>query len=117
MATLKVAEPPLHKTAEGDTEIEGVELTVTTTVAVELEQPEMLPVIVYVVVAVGLAVTVAPEVALRPADGAHEYVVAPVAVNEVELPLQIVTAPGAITPKLMTAVAELEHVPLEPITV
>ena len=45
-------------------------LTVTVTVAV-LEQPEVVPVTVYVVVEPGLAVTEEPVVALRPVPGLH----------------------------------------------
>ena len=43
---------------------------------------------------VGLAVTVAPVVALKPVDGDHEYVEAPLAVSDTELPVQILGAVG-----------------------
>jgi hypothetical protein len=52
------------------TDTVGVGLTVITTVAI-LEQVPVVPVTVYVVVEVGVAVTVAPVVALNPAAGAH----------------------------------------------
>ena len=54
-------------------EITGALLTVTVDV-VELKQvvDVLVPVIVYVVVAVGFAVTVAPVVALNPVAGDHE---------------------------------------------
>lgn len=55
--------------------------TVTTTVVDEL-QPDVVPVTVYVVVLAGLAVTVAPDVADKPVEGDHAYVVAPDAVND-----------------------------------
>jgi hypothetical protein len=53
---------------------------VTVTVCVLLQEP-VVPVTVYVVVETGVAVTLAPVVALRPAEGLHEYVVAPLAVR------------------------------------
>jgi hypothetical protein len=49
----------------------------------------LVPVMVYVVVAVGLAVTVAPVVALNPVAGDQAYVVAPLAVMLVFPPGQI----------------------------
>lgn len=72
-------------------EITGAVLTVTVDV-VEFKQvvDVLVPVIVYVVVAVGFAVTVAPVVALNPVAGDHEYVLAPEAVSVAELPAQIV---------------------------
>jgi hypothetical protein len=48
------------------------------------------PVTVYVVVIVGLAATVEPDVEDKPVAGDQLYVVAPVAVNVLELPAQIV---------------------------
>ena len=59
--------------------------------------PLLLPVIMYEVVAVGDAVTLAPVEEFKPADGDHEYVVAPLAVNTVLLPLQIEVAPLTLT--------------------
>jgi hypothetical protein len=63
----------------------GVGLTVTVTRPV-LEQPVDVPVTVYVVVVTGETVTVVP----LNEPGIHEYVVAPLPVNEDELPEQIV---------------------------
>jgi len=48
----------------------GVVLTLTITIAVPLH-PDVVPVTVYVVVTVGLAVTLTPVVADKPAPGAH----------------------------------------------
>ena len=45
----------------------------------------------------GLAVTLAVFVALKPVDGLHEYVAAPVAVSVVFAPLQIVASLPAFT--------------------
>ena len=45
-------------------------------------------------VVVGFAVTIAPVVADKPVAGLHVYVVAPLAVNDVLLPLQIIGADG-----------------------
>jgi hypothetical protein len=66
----------------------GLTVTVTCPVAVH---PFDVPVTVYVVVEVGFAVTGEPVDALSPVDGVHEYVVAPVAVSEVDCPLQMET--------------------------
>ena len=63
----------------------GNGFTVTVTVAVLLH-PAVVPVTVYVVVAPGLAVTVAPVVADSPVAGDQLYVVAPVAVSVVAAP-------------------------------
>ena len=62
-----------------------------------LEHPLVVPVTVYVVVAVGLAVTLAVFVAFKPVDGLHEYVVAPLAVKVVLVPLQMVASVPAET--------------------
>lgn len=52
----------------------GPALTTTVTVvSPEVVQPVFNPVTVYVVVVVGFAVTIAPEVALRPVLGDHVY--------------------------------------------
>jgi hypothetical protein len=55
----------------GVTATAGAAFTVTVIVCV-FEQLPFDPVIVYVVVTVGVAVTTLPEVALKPLDGAHE---------------------------------------------
>lgn len=62
---------PAHTVAgDGTTVTVGVGFTVMVTEAVELHVPEV-PVIVYVVVTVGLAVTLAPVVVLNPVAGAQ----------------------------------------------
>ena len=45
-------------------------------------------------VTVGFAVTVAPVVALNPVDGDHEYVEAPFAKRDTELPEHIIAEEG-----------------------
>lgn len=57
-------------------------------------QPEAVPVTVYVVVAVGAAVTLAPVVVERPAAGDQAYDAAPEAVRTVEPPVQIDAGDG-----------------------
>jgi hypothetical protein len=66
----------------------GLAFTVTLTVFCE-EHPLVVPVMVYVVVTVGLAVIVDAVVLLRPAAGDQEYAVAPPANKEVEEPVQM----------------------------
>lgn len=64
------------------------------------------------VVTVGLAVTLAPVVALSPVPGLHVYDVAPDAFSVVELPLQMVALPtvGVTDPPTVTvAVAVAVH--------
>lgn len=63
----------------------GVVLTVTNCVDVLVQPLAAVPVTVYVVVADGVTVTGEPD----RGPGNHEYVAAPVAVNVVELPVQI----------------------------
>lgn len=63
----------------------GDVLIVTITESVALQLP-LTPVMVYVVVDTGLAVTEAPVVALKPVAGNHEYVVPPLAVNSAPTP-------------------------------
>ena len=72
-------------------EITGALLTVTVAIAELVHAVAVLvPVIVYVVVAEGFAVTVAPVDELSPVAGDHEYVLAPEAVSVAEPPAQIV---------------------------
>jgi len=72
----------------------GREFTVTATVVV-LEQPlKSVPVTVYVVLAVGDAVTETPVVEESPVDGLQEYEFAPAAVSVVDFPLQIAADAG-----------------------
>jgi hypothetical protein len=52
------------------------------------------PVTIYVVVVAGVAITVAPVVAVSPAAGDHEYETTPLAVNVTELPEHIVDVVG-----------------------
>jgi hypothetical protein len=67
-----VALPSLQITAdEGVTVIEGNGFTVTVTVAVPGQPSPPVPVTVYVVVVAGLAVILAPVVALNPTAAAH----------------------------------------------
>jgi hypothetical protein len=78
----------------------GFTLTVVVVTAVQVPA---VPVMVYTVVTVGLAVTLEPVVELNPVPGLHTYVEAPVAVSVVELPLQIV-AGRTVTVGLLTTV-------------
>jgi len=71
------------------TAITGFWLTVTMTIEVAMQPLPLIPVVVYVVVVVGLAVTDAPLVALNPIDGVHVYEAAPDAASVVLLSLQI----------------------------
>ena len=57
----------------------------------------VVPITVYVVATVGLAVKVAPVVALNPVPGDQVYVFAPVAVKVVLLPVHIDTSGPAFT--------------------
>jgi hypothetical protein len=65
--------------------------TVTVTWAVSVQPFAPVTVTVYVVVAVGDAVGLAPVVALKPVAGFHAYDVPPLAVKGVLFPVQIVT--------------------------
>jgi len=69
-----------------------------------------------------LAVTLAPVVAVRPVAGDHEYIVPPVAVSEVDEPLQIATdEPAPIVGNAFTVTVTddvlLQPVPFVPVTV
>jgi hypothetical protein len=114
---------PLQMVAEaGVTVITGFGFTVTVTVAVFLHPLASVPVTVYVVVAKGLAVTVAPEAGANPVTGLHVYVTAPAAVSVVLLPLHIVTLGETVTVgfgrTITSTVVELLHpVKLVPVTV
>lgn len=61
---------PVQIVTEGQV-ITGVGFTVTVAVVVPTQPAALVPVMVYVVVAVGLAVTPAPVVALSPVAGDH----------------------------------------------
>ena len=71
-----------------------ITFTITSSVLV---QPFDVPVTVYVVVTNGVAVTLTVFVALKPVDGLHTYVVAPLAVKVVVPPAQIVASTPAVT--------------------
>jgi hypothetical protein len=87
--------PPVqYEGLGGFTVTVGKGFTVTVTVAVFVHPAAVVPVTVYVVVTVGFAVTVAPVVELRLVAGAHEYVLAPLAVSVVLLPEQMEGAFG-----------------------
>lgn len=97
----------------------GSGLTVTIEVAEDVHVP-VVPVIVYVVVTVGLAVTDAPVVALNPVEGDQLYVVAPLAVSVVLLPLQIVAEFTVTTGFGFTVTLQVlvpTHEPVVPVTV
>jgi len=69
-----------------------------------------------------LAVTPAPVVAESPVEGVQEYVVPPVAVSEVDEPLQIATdEPALIVGRAFTVTVTdevlLQPVPFVPVTV
>jgi hypothetical protein len=74
----------------------GVVFTVTITVVAPVHPVANDPVTVYVIVAVGFAVTEPPVVPLNPVPGLHVYVVPPLAVKVVDVPLHIVAA-GTLT--------------------
>ena len=78
--------------------MDGAEPTVTVTVVVFTHDgvPAVVPVTVYVVVEVGLAVTVAPLVALNPVAGDHVYVLAPEAVR-LTLPAKAIEGAAGVT--------------------
>ena len=85
---VSVADCPLQ-IVTGATVMLGWLAIVTVTCAVAV-QPSASPVTVYVIVVVGVEVTVAPVVALRYVAGLQEYVFAPLAVSVVFCPMQIV---------------------------
>ena len=72
---------PKHKVMFGETVTTGTGFTVTV-VCADAEHPfASVPVIVYVVVDAGFAVTGEPVVLLKAVAGVQEYVIAPFAVN------------------------------------
>ena len=86
----RVTLPDPQRLAPLTVEIPGNGFTVTTA-EVDEEQPVdvIVPITVYVVVVVGEAVTDKPIVLLKPDEGDHENVFAPVADNVTEDPEQI----------------------------
>ena len=87
----KLTELPEQIVAEL-TLIVGEVLTVTTLVLVDEQPADDTPITVYVVLVVGLAVTVLPVIALIPVEGVQLQVAAPVAVSVPLNPLQILNA-------------------------
>ena len=94
---VKLVLAPVQMLVLEDTVTVGKVFTVIVTVAVFVHPLELVPVTVYVVVVVGLAVTVAPVVELNPVDGVHAYVVAPLAVRLVEFPVHILVLDETVT--------------------
>jgi len=92
---VSVVEVPAQIATSDPALIVGIGLTVTVTFAVLL-QPNEEPVNVYVVVRVGVAVTLAPVVADKPVAGDQLYVVPPLPVSVVEVPAQIATSDPAL---------------------
>ena len=80
---------PSQIVGDGETAITGNRLTVTVTCAVAVH-PFRSPVMVYVMVAAGLAVTFEPVVELNAVAGLHVYVFAPLAESGVDCPMQMV---------------------------
>jgi len=109
-------------------EVGGVTITVGVgvTVITELAVPEhvfVVPVTVYVVVKVGLAVTVAAVVELSPAIGSQLYVVAPLAVIFVPVPPEhiveavLFTTTVGVGLTVTVTLAEFPQSPVVPVTV
>ena len=94
LAVSEVLLPEQMEGAFGLTVMVGKGFTVTVTVAVPVQPDDVVPVTVYVVVTVGFAVTVAPVVELRFVAGDQTYVLAPLAVNDVLFPIQMLGADG-----------------------
>ena len=86
---VSIADCPLQIVGDGDTMITGIGFTVTLICDVAVH-PFKSPVTVYVIVEDGLAVTLAPVVALNAVEGLHAYVFAPLAVSVADCPVQIV---------------------------
>jgi hypothetical protein len=112
--------PPKQIVAEPLAVTVGKGVTVTVTAAV-FEHPRDVPVTVYVLVTVGVATGVALVVLLNPVEGDQTYVVAPLAVNVVEVPLQIVISGLTVTfgtgLTVMVTVDVLLQGPVVPVTV
>ena len=89
--------PPKQEIFTSTIESVAAGVTVTVTVAVLIHPDAAVPVTVQVVVAAGLAETVAPVVALKPVAGDQEQVLAPEAVNVPAMPAHIVIGDTEIT--------------------
>jgi hypothetical protein len=88
---VRETEPPAQMAgADAVMETVGVAFTSTKAVALAVHPFASVPITVYVVGFVGLAVTDAPVVVLRPVFGVHVYVAAPLAVKMPDAPAQIV---------------------------
>ena len=88
---VSVVEVPVHIATDAPPLMVGKALTVTVFVPVLIHPLASVPVTVYIVVVVGLAVMPEPVVAVRPVDGDQLYVVPPPAVSVVEVPVHIAT--------------------------
>jgi hypothetical protein len=92
---VSAVDAPVHIVAdEGVMLTVGSGFTVMVTVVKFVQPAAVVPVTVYVVVAPGVAVTVAPVVWLSPVAGDQVYVAAPLAVKLVDPPMQIVDEEG-----------------------
>ena len=74
----------------------GNGFTVMTVVVEELQPFASVPMVTYVTLVVGAAVTVTPEVALNPVEGPHWYETAPEAVRDVFVKMQM-ESDGGVT--------------------
>ena len=80
---------PKHKEVSRPASTTGNAFTVMMTVVVSAHPAPLVPITVYVVVAVGCAMTVLPVVALRPVAGLQLNAFAPEAVSDVDDPMHI----------------------------
>ena len=88
---------PAHSVTLPEAVTVGRSFTVTVTDAVFVHPFASVPVTVYVVLTVGVAVTGVPVVALNPVEGVHAYVPAPLALKFVDAPMQKLTLPEVVT--------------------
>ena len=92
---VSIVDNPAQNATGGEIFTTGIGLTVTVTCVVS-EHPSEFPITVYVVVELGLAETEEPVVLLKPIDGLHVYVFAPLAESVPVCPAQMVTG-GTVT--------------------
>jgi hypothetical protein len=102
VAVSDVVDCPLQIETFGET-VSMIPFTVTVTCA-DAVHPLVVPITVYVVFVVGFAVTVEPVELLSDEDGDQEYVVAPLAVNEVGKPLQIAVLGETVITTVVTVI-------------
>ena len=76
---------------------DGNGFTVRVMLCVLVQPEELVPVTMYVTVLPGLAVTLAPVVALNPVAGDHAYVLAPETFRVVVFPAQMVFVPEIVS--------------------